>query len=746
MNSLHEKYLSLLSQWVPAALNEMYSPPDCPNTLCYGTGFTHWGVQTQHKACATFAVLATDPATDASLTGISQTELQQTALQLLRFSLNTHIEGAFAGTDGKKWGHSWISVLGLERMMHGIDALTPLLTEDDAQLLERVLVSEADWLLHEHPVIAGQIDRNVPESNVWNGAFLHRVALLYPHTPHAQKYQEKGTAFLLNAVSIPEDADSDVLYDGKPLSQWHVDANFFPSFALHHHAYLNVGYMVICLSNAAMLHFAYKTRGIEPPTALYLHLKELWHVVKGLTFPDGRLARVGGDTRARYCYCQEYAIPAWLWAQDFLKDTDCAAFEQGWLAHVEKELSAQTDGSFFGTRLHALKQASPLYYTRLESDRAVTLSMGVYWHRIFPHINETSQKPSNTTFPAQVFCWKDDFHGATVHHTEQRFASVVWKAAEPPTALCLPPDKSTIAEWHQSLSGSIKGMGKVTYQSADDFYCEEFDGGFLSYGRTHMLTEDMVAEGEPNNHTCAMQDILYAALPDNSSMVVLQYARAPQRRVFLKSCKSLYLPVPNDVYNGNSRRYETAKETFSLASLEKPFGTLPLKSSWLCIDNSLSIATLDAQSELCIHRPRDRQIDLKFRPWRAHAWDGGTLYCDEICATCRTDTFSAHPGECLYDDTFLISTNCTTQEINDRIQKANRYTDREHSLNCIHVPGADGKVHFIVHNRSTKESKISLSLPWKDMNCIAGKADIASLDSEKHISVAPKNAALFTCT
>lgn len=121
---------------------------------------------------------------------------------------------------------------------------------------------------------------------------------------------------MLNAVSVPADAESNELFDGRSLREWHVGANFFSSLALHHHEYLNVGYMVICRSDAALLNFAFRRRGMAAPAALYHHLKELWELVRELTFTDGRLARIGGDTRVRYCYWQDYSVPAWLLARD----------------------------------------------------------------------------------------------------------------------------------------------------------------------------------------------------------------------------------------------------------------------------------------------------------------------------------------------------------------------------------------------------------------------------------------------
>ncbi len=66
----------------------------------------------------------------------------------------------------------------------------------------------------------------------------------------------------------------------------------------------------------------YRRSGMKPPEALYHHVYDLWEKVKKFTFPDGRLLRIGGDTRVRYCYCQDFAVPMWIMMADCLKDMD----------------------------------------------------------------------------------------------------------------------------------------------------------------------------------------------------------------------------------------------------------------------------------------------------------------------------------------------------------------------------------------------------------------------------------------
>ena len=232
----HKDYIRVLERWVKSAINDIHSVKDRSTLKFYGTGTNGWGVQTHQKGFSALAVLATDPYADSRRMGISKEELLEISIMLLRYNLESHKEGSYHCTDGEnvKWGHTWISALGIERMMHGVEAIFDYLTNDDKELLRKVILSEADWLLINKPVNANEIHPNEPESNMWNGATLLRAALMYPDAPNVEKYKEKGNRFLLNAISIHSDKDSNQIYFGKPLKDWHSGANFFESYSLNH--------------------------------------------------------------------------------------------------------------------------------------------------------------------------------------------------------------------------------------------------------------------------------------------------------------------------------------------------------------------------------------------------------------------------------------------------------------------------------------------------------------------------------
>ena len=180
------------------------------NLLYYGTGeAAHWPVQSNLNIAASFAV--------AGAVEEDQEKID-IALKLFRYSFRTHLAGDMCCSCGGKWGRHWISVLGLERAAHAINAIEKYFTSQDLELYRRVRESEADFLL-SYEVLAGmngKEGKNKPESNVWNGGFLWRCALDYPDSPEVEKWKEKGTKLLLNGISAVEDAQSDKIYEGKP--------------------------------------------------------------------------------------------------------------------------------------------------------------------------------------------------------------------------------------------------------------------------------------------------------------------------------------------------------------------------------------------------------------------------------------------------------------------------------------------------------------------------------------------------
>lgn len=690
MKSLKTGYLEMLQKWTKSLSTAVYFPPNRKDIACCGTGdHGHWSQQTNTTSFAAIAVLAAAPELDEAAIGMSRRQLLECALKLMRFSLRTHLAGTEKALDGQSWGLTWISPLCIERMMHGIEAINEHLTPEDHESLKKVLLAESDWHL-DHYEIVGEIDgtkgKNRPESNIWNGCVLFRTAMMYPDAPRRKEYLEKANRFLLNGISIPADAADMTMIDGKPVKDWHVGPNFTENFGLHHHGYLNVGYMVICLSNIAMLHFSFKGRGLTAPDALYHHVPELWRLIKLCTFSDGRLWRIGGDTRLRYCYCQDYAIPMWLLMKDKYGE-DIAEMEEGWLKQVAREQDGNADGSFLGTRLAEFNDKSPLYYHRLEGDRAVTVSMAAYWRSKY---NNFASAPKPVVSPA---CggWYDSFHGGMLEKGKRRSASWVWEAALRPAGTCIPSDSSDLAEWSWNMVGEISGLGLINYAEIKEHLDVKFSGGFRTAGRLTWHSDSHLAEGQENEIT-AIENVAAFALPDDATMVVFQRAKA-ENLTWLKSVKGLFYNVPNDLYNGYVRNYTCDGKDMSVkGGVNQKQEKIAIYGNDVTVDHKLTISGIYGIDGLSINRPGCRQVEYF---GKTYGRAGRNLYCDQICHP-DTGKQACHPDTVLFDQGFAVRTG------GNKVEATSLRTGND-DLKAVKIKGDDGISYVLAVNFGTSE-------------------------------------------
>ncbi|MCM8821449.1 MAG: hypothetical protein NC831_01350 [Candidatus Omnitrophica bacterium] len=707
-------YMKLIERWLGFARGLVRQVGGRPELEYFGTGYNNWAVQTHQKAFSAFAVCAVDPDLDEKNCQMKRDEILYHALKMLRFNLETHIQGSFFCLDGTKWGHTWISALGIERMMHGIDAIKEYLTDYDRKLLEKVMVSESDWLVDDYfrdmperkgEVLAGKTIHNHPESNIWNGAHLLRTVLLFPDVKRKKEYIEKATTFIINGISISSDAKCKEPVNGKPVSYWYRGDNFFPSFALNHHGYLNTGYMVICLSNIAMLHFACKKANIKPPDFIYRHIDRLWKLVKSFTFSDGRLCRIGGDTRIRYCYCQDYAIPVWLLIRDLYGDSDCENFEKGWLEIIRKEMDANKDGSFLSIRCQDLYERAPIYYARLETDRACTLSMAAYWKRIFSHFNQ--RKPIKISGIKQ---WYDRHHGACFVRGKNRIASWCWLAAQPPQGLCVPSNRSDFAEWRHNLAGVIGGYGRINFQSL--VYHKEFvfDNGFAVYGETKVCSESFLSEGH-KPEVLAKNNIVFVALPDDTTCIVMQRSVAIMPETFLYRAKGLFLNIPNDIFNGCERTYWFEGGNKKIKGPSEKQEIIRIQSGWLNVDNRLGIVSVYGGDSFTIFRPAKRQAGLNLNQFEAEAISTG-LFADEICYPYR-EKIAVRKDSSIFDICCVVLAGKNRRETQRFFRKGFWIPEIETDcvVKAIGITGFDGKKYLVLANYGRKQSSVKIKLP-----------------------------------
>ena len=639
--------------------------PGEPALKYYGTGESgHWAVQINQQVAGALACLAENPATLAEA-GCAQSaeELRNLALAMTRYSLRTHCTGDLDCTDGKRWGRHWISVLGFERMIPGLDLLRPYFTAEDNDRLRALVECECDYRMREYEIVAdldASTGKNKPESNIWNGAFLLRAAAdrgLAGAVPSSPSLRERGTAFLLNGLSYPDDAANDTPVLGRPIREWHIGANFFADGALDHHGYLNVGYAYVCLSNLALLYFSFLRRGLPPPEGFLHNLRRTWEWCKACTFPDGRLLRIGGDSRSRYTYCQCFALQGWHLAWALWGDEDAARFAQGYLDLVAKEQSENPDGTFYGKRLAGIRAESPWFETRLECDPFTVLCTSAHWARANFNVETQRGRDTQGVSALKTNLWSGDFHGAALLRTPASVRSVAARAFAGPTrenagsfhetgpaALCVPPGRSDLAEWSGNLFAFVglrgpKHEGRATVETLPQGFRWRWEGDILetrplgegesAYPVLHRVC---TAEAIPNGCTLRLSD----------RIVCIKETTLPA------GFRALNLQIPNDIYNGHRRVY-AGEGGFSCESSSYPVAPTLVATGCtaLVIDNALVVRSLSGKPLLL--RRSARQGALLYTAMTS-------LYVEEICTACSDVSIHLMSGDILVDERYEVST------------------------------------------------------------------------------------------
>ena len=690
---------ALLERWAAWAERHVHPHHSTPALCGYGPGYLHWGVQSNWNYLAAMATLA-------AITGVRDGERwRRHALEALRLALATHVTGDRTCGEGRQWGASWISMLGIERAMHGIVRLEEAMEDTDRDALRRVLVAEANWLLHEGSrgrftgVVAGMWasdGRNNPESNIWSGTLLWRVACSYPDEPNASAWRQLAHDYLINGVSIERDARDGTVVAGRPVSDRYRGANFFPNYALDHHGYLNVGYMAICASNAAILHFDAKKARFGRPESLDHHQRDLWDVLKRMVFADGRLARIGGDSRVRYAYCQEYLFPALLYAADRFGDEHALELAGRQLALVRREADSNGDGSFYRRRVASLREGNPHYYTRLESDRAVALAMLINY---LPLVDV----PPAASVPfeeAVAGDWFEEEHGAVMTRSPRRFASYSWRARELGQGLCLPPGDSSLAEWSRNLCPVIRFLGDTdrsgtAHRRLLHATVTPVAGGFVTCGEIMEGVDVGIDEGARCTDQ-AITQVAFAALPDDRTCVVFQrVVCATDRTGYVAEVKGLHLNIPNDLFNAGVRTVSSAAGDSSLDAAIERDELREVEGQWVCIDGVLGVVLIRGDDGLCIDR--------------SAASRGGayaSLRVDELCSGVHRGVRRVGPGEVLVDLCCAVLAGSDAVETS-ALETATVAWDSE-GVRAVRVRGADGLRYLVAANFSREAAQISL--------------------------------------
>jgi hypothetical protein len=291
---------------------------------------------------------------DGALSNADRQGCLRKANRAIHYAVSSHRTGAGKCTDGKPWGGSWQSAMWTATLGFGAwliwDDLDPGLREG----VERIVASEADRFLAVKPPGALPGDTKA-EENGWDMTCLSLAPSMFPAHPHAAAWREKAIEYMMNTLSVPQDAQDGAVVDGRPVSEWFTGANLQPDFTLENHGFFHpayVGCSSYFLTQAAM----YCIYGGRPiPQAATHHLMDTWKMFQAIILPGGESAFPQGMDWELHglSFINLYASLA-----SYQKDALAARLENNCLQYLRAwQMMRQGDMAIPGSRLGFTRHA-----------------------------------------------------------------------------------------------------------------------------------------------------------------------------------------------------------------------------------------------------------------------------------------------------------------------------------------------------------------------------------------------------
>ncbi len=295
------------------------------------------------------ALLATDPAYDSKVSGVSRETLLARSRACLAYMTRAHVTGDIECADGFQWGNAWQSAWWTARMAAGARLLWPHLTAEERGNVERVIVHEANRHLSRVPP-SGAVSDTKSEENAWDSEVLAWAAGMFPDHANASAWRAKLTEFCMNTLSTAKDRQDSTPVDGKPVRDRIETANLHDDFTIENHGAYHFGYMACPLHSLAWGYEGLVGGRATAPDAMYHHYRDVWRWIKRTYIGDGRFAYLSGKDWPRYAYGLSFVLPATVLAQLRFDDPDARTLERDRIALLEREQLINADGSFYGGR------------------------------------------------------------------------------------------------------------------------------------------------------------------------------------------------------------------------------------------------------------------------------------------------------------------------------------------------------------------------------------------------------------
>lgn len=264
--------------------------------------------------------------------------------------------------------------------------------------------------------------------------------------------------------------------------------------------------------------------------------------------------------------------------------------------------------------------------------------------------------------------------------------SVVERAENTQQVLCLPLDRSDMAEWHLNLTGYI-GCHRTVEQGTAKLH--DFSGGFTYARRTEIEENAPMGEGE-ERYIIGVRHYFCAAVPDGRTLLTADRVDITKETTLTFGFQSLHCNIPNDVYNDYKRVWTTADgRVLETKNLHGTDDLLETESNRLNCDNALSFFALDG-GKFRIKRSAKQNVFLYNGLWG--------MYADIVCREAEIAPYRAGRGEVLYDIACAVAPSTAAE-------MQTHGTGSVESVGCLKVltfTGFDGKQYTFVLNYASE--------------------------------------------
>ena len=334
------------------------------------------------------------------------------ATRAIRYAVSSHLTGTQKCTDGKPWGGSWQSAMWTATLTFGARLMWNDLDAELRQGVERVIASEADRFLKLKPP-AGTSGDTKAEENGWNMTCLAVAASMFSTHPHASAWNQKAIEYMMNTLSVPQDAQDKSVVDGRPTSEWFSGANLSPDFTLENHNIFHPSYMGCSSYFMTQAEMYYTYAGRPVPQAATHHLLDTWKMFQTIILPSGEPAYPQSmDWELHGLSLMNLFASLGSRHHDALAarmEENCLQYMRAWQTMCHGDLAVP--GSRLAFTRHAIcaEQASYAYLA----------------HKVFgPPTKEISASKAASQLQG---AWTHDFSEFIIHRTESKFASFSWK-------------------------------------------------------------------------------------------------------------------------------------------------------------------------------------------------------------------------------------------------------------------------------------------------------------------------------